>query len=240
MVPDAPSELSSPQPRQRILGLMNLGKSPAVAGAESGGNHGVSLVNNGLVKRALSDWAGLVAWVVVVAVVTFISTKRLWFDGLHPGEKALFWTDVAVAAGTLALAIVTVASVLETRAVIRGEDRRHQQGYAPFLTLGDHFNTGADYENGYTLWNKGDGIALNVSFQVRGRATVATFNFPLTPATVPLLTIEDQRAYREKYKALEYYDLDDRESLSASFPGGYETFWQEIMRRPPGALSEIE
>lgn len=192
------------------------------------------------VRRILRDSGRIAAWVFVTAVILFFATKHLWFDSLQAGEKAIFWTNVAVAFGTLALAVVTLASVLETRAVLRGEDRRHEQSYAPFLTLGDYLNTDEKYEGGYTVRNSGMGIALSITFEVRGRVTVASFDFPPGPVDAPMTTIEEQTAYREKYKELNDFDISDQESLSASFPGGYDTFSQEILKSPPGPLAEIE
>lgn len=88
--------------------------------------------------------------------------------------------------------MATFWSVWETRLVIRGEDRRHQQGFAPLLTLADHTNSGAHYEQGFTLWNEGQGIALNVRFHARGRAAKATYNFP--PGARPATTDVEEAA----------------------------------------------
>jgi heme exporter protein D len=103
------------------------------------------------------------------SIIAFASTKHVWFDTIPAGDKALFWTNVAVAAGTLALAVVTVASVLETRAVIRGEDRRHQQSFAPMLQLEWRERSGANTFP-FALANKGMGMAINAITRVQGTA----------------------------------------------------------------------
>lgn len=69
--------------------------------------------------------------------------------------------SIGVAIGTLALAYFTWESVKKTNAVIQGEDRRHQQSYAPALVV--QFIT--DKINNYqvTLRNKGIGPAKEIS-----------------------------------------------------------------------------
>ena len=117
-------------------------------------------------------WSSLVANMVIGAggvtaalVVAFVCTHRLWYDGLPSNEKVNFWNEALVAYGTLALAVVTVASVLETQTVIRGEDRRHQQGFAPLLLLKFDKKDGAFK---FIVSNVGLGIALKVLVLVTG------------------------------------------------------------------------
>jgi hypothetical protein len=171
--------------------------------------------------------------IVLAAIAAGQYAMDHWTDW-NAQTKASAW----VAAGTIALASATFWSVLQTLNVIRGEDRRHQQGYAPFLLLGDSINNGEEYNAGYTLKNKGDGIALNITFQIRGQATVATFRFP--PDVPGFTDIEKHKAFLEEHKTLVYHELVDTESLSASFPGGWDTFSQEVFRKPPGNLAELE
>ena len=82
--------------------------------------------------------------------------------------------SVFVAAGTLLLAVATAWSVWETRAVIRGEDRRLQQSLAPYLTfrfqraqpdLGDEEITG------FQVTNSGYGLARDVAISVKAWRT---------------------------------------------------------------------
>jgi hypothetical protein len=86
--------------------------------------------------------------------------------------KPLFWANVAVAAGTLALAFVTWWNVRQTTLVVTSEDRRMQQGFAPYLTA--TFKTAPGEEGipdeyditGFIITNSGYGIARNVSIHV--------------------------------------------------------------------------
>jgi hypothetical protein len=132
-------------------------------------------VYNRRVKRALYDWGGVLAWLFVGTIVTFAATKHLWFDPLRAGEKALFWTNVLVAFGTLALALVTVASMLGTRAVIRGEDRRFQQSLAPYVTASfytaDLDSPKREEVRGFNLRNTGYGMARNIRVRIKAYYT---------------------------------------------------------------------
>jgi hypothetical protein len=76
-----------------------------------------------------------------------------------PETKASVW----VAVGTLLLAIATAWSVWETRLVIRGEDRRHQQSFAPSVRLIGPQGYGNSNRFWYVIKNKGFGLANDVS-----------------------------------------------------------------------------
>lgn len=173
-----------------------------------------------------SDYWGLVAWGLIIAVLTFVFTKHLWFDLLSPDNKALFWTNVFVAVGTLALAVVTVVSLFQTRAVIFGEDRRHQQGFAPLLTLSDHFNSHEEYQPGYTLYNIGKGIALHVSVRVAGEATTTTYDLP--PGATFFPTEDERKAFLKKHAVTKSTEIDDSYDCSALTDGGSTFFVQQF------------
>lgn len=114
------------------------------------------------------DLGGLIAWLVIIVVVSFVATKHIWFDALKDSDKALFWTNVAVAIGTLALAGVTWWNVRQTSAVIASEDRRHQQGFAPLVELDE---PGSAFDGAFSVRNIGYGLALNVSINIDGKLT---------------------------------------------------------------------
>jgi hypothetical protein len=147
-----------------------------------------------------------------------------------PETKASVW----VAVGTLLLAVATAWSVWETRLVIRGEDRRHQQSFAPFLVVGDHFNNGEDYHEGYTLHNYGSGVALDISFTVRGKATLQKFT-----AALGYMSEADHEKWVAEHTQFESRDLDDTYSCSAMWEGGTQTFTQAAMTVASGVLTDV-
>jgi hypothetical protein len=107
------------------------------------------------------------ALVALVAIAVFIGTKRAWFDGISSDSKALFWTNVAVGFGTIALASVTYWNIRQTNKVIAGEDRRHQQQFSPLVELYDYRaadKMGNSY--GFGAVNIGNGLALNVVIRI--------------------------------------------------------------------------
>jgi len=55
---------------------------------------------------------------LLVASVIAFQMMNQWYQGLHDPEKINFW----VAFGTLALAVTTVVSVLETQLILSRED----------------------------------------------------------------------------------------------------------------------
>jgi hypothetical protein len=79
--------------------------------------------------------------------------------------------SILVAAGTLGLAYFTWQSVARTSDVIAGEDRRHQQGLAPLLTIeagATQRRVGDGAETGIRVSNIGYGLALNVVITLEG------------------------------------------------------------------------
>ena len=116
----------------------------------------------------MRDMTGAIRTLVLV-----LGLIALYGGGQYAMNHWTTWTaetkaSVWVAFGTLALAIVTVVSVLETRAVVRGEDRRMQQGLAPYVTARFRTvmrNEGNEIE-GFVFKNSGYGIARNVSIRV--------------------------------------------------------------------------
>jgi heme exporter protein D len=173
-----------------------------------------------------SDYWGLVAWGFIILVLGFTFTKHFWFDILSPDNKALFWTNAFVAIGTLALAVVTVVSLFQTRAVISGEDRRQQQGFAPLLTLGDHFNSNEEYQPGYTLYNIGKGVALQISVRVTGEATTTTYDLP--PGATFFPTEEERKAFFKQREVTKTTEVDDSYDCSALTDGGSTFFVQQF------------
>lgn len=66
-----------------------------------------------LFQRFVQRYGGLLCWGILLLTAVFIGTKHEWFDAIAEGEKALFWTNVFVAGGTLLLALGTFASLGE-------------------------------------------------------------------------------------------------------------------------------
>ena len=111
---------------------------------------------------------GLLFWGVLIGASAFLLSKKLWFDSIAPGDKALFWTNLAVAVGTLTLAAVTYWNVTQTNRVIAGEDRRHQQQFAPLIVLYDYTEPdkmGNRY--GFGISNIGLGLAIDIVVAIR-------------------------------------------------------------------------
>ncbi len=40
------------------------------------------------------DWGGLLAWAIIILVISFNTTKHQWFDSIGAGNKALFWSTL--------------------------------------------------------------------------------------------------------------------------------------------------
>ena len=92
---------------------------------------------------------------VVGAAATFGLVKGLSLESL---------ASILVAAGTFVLAYFTWQSVARTGDVIAGEDRRHQQGLAPLLTVQAKDRPdplGASF-TGFRVSNIGYGLAFNI------------------------------------------------------------------------------
>jgi hypothetical protein len=126
-------------------------------------------------------WAfGAVGAVLVVFLLYFVFTHGQWFDEMKTSEKVKFWSDFGVSFGTIALALVTGASVFETQDVLQSEDRRFRQSRMPMVRMNEAYVTRrADNVDGalpmttsfiliepsdyiLNLMNDGDGPALNV------------------------------------------------------------------------------
>jgi len=96
-----------------------------------------------------------------------------------PVMRYLLWWDVSViasvwvAGGTLALAVVTWWNVYQTKAVVAGEDRRHQQSFLPIVEY-MFFDT-SEVQNGFihlVASNIGSGPALDIRARLQGSATI--------------------------------------------------------------------
>lgn len=67
--------------------------------------------------------ASIAFWAIFIIVAWFMLTHQSWYDGWDFKQKSDFW----VAAGTLALAAATVASIFVTRSLVFHEERRHRE-----------------------------------------------------------------------------------------------------------------
>ncbi len=99
-----------------------------------------------------------VAFTLVIAILWALHTQ--WYEGLTQSDKLSFW----VAVGTGCLALVTFASVVETSLVLRGEDVRHQESYAPIVTL--DFYESWYRQFGFRIRNTGLGPALRLHIKI--------------------------------------------------------------------------
>lgn len=165
------------------------------------------VVYNRFVKWLYDEWRGLIALLFVGAIAAFTATKHLWFDALPAGDKTVFWTNLGVAAGTLALAFVTWWNVRQTSLVLSAEDRRMQQRFSPYLTA--RFNTVTSEEEpdaynivGFRITNSGYGIARDVHVCVEAIAANYNSEKPLSQR------IESAKPYLEGHWVLETtYDV---------------------------------
>jgi len=140
-------------------------------------------------------YGGLIFWALLIPIIAFLATKHLWFDSISADNKPIFWANVAVAAGTLALAIATVVSVSETRAVLAAEERRYQLAKAPMLHH-RRFEQ-VDVRGGYhtdiciVITNSGLGIARELRGHVEGHfeKAVASAEVRYLLPIVPLIDI---------------------------------------------------
>ncbi len=110
--------------------------------------------------RDRDETVRLVVGSTIFALLAFIVTHASWYDALQVDQKAAFWTDALVAYGTLALAVVTWASVRESQDLIEAEDLRFRQARMPMVSVVKTYR-----EHGgvfVALRNNGDGPAKDV------------------------------------------------------------------------------
>jgi hypothetical protein len=88
-------------------------------------------------------------------------------SGFDVPTQASIW----VAVGTLALAATTVVSILETRQVLLGEEKRFQQSVAPFVVVSPLADADGHFI-GFKTKNAGKGLARNV------RVRIEAFYYP--------------------------------------------------------------
>jgi hypothetical protein len=100
--------------------------------------------------------------IVAAAIVGAIAVAHRYF-GISIGTAA----NIGVAAGTMAVAYFTWESLAKTSEVIKGEDRRHQQSYAPALVVAS-LGGSAGAEWTLALQNRGIGPAKNISIHLDG------------------------------------------------------------------------
>lgn len=108
-----------------------------------------------------------VAGLVIVGLLIFVSIQVSMnvFTSWDTTTKASVW----VAFGTLALAVVTVVSVLQSKALLSLEERRHQQAYAPILEFELDYDETTDESGSMHLRNGGIGPALTVKLHIEGK-----------------------------------------------------------------------
>jgi hypothetical protein len=122
------------------------------------------------VRSGLVASFGIAAVAILVAFLAgVLATHQLWYDCLTLEQKTVFWTGAAVAWGTLALALVTVASVIETQQVTAGEDRRFQQSRMPAVIVQRAHPAPGGTGVTLAIQNVGSGPALDVRLNFRAR-----------------------------------------------------------------------
>jgi hypothetical protein len=105
-------------------------------------------------------------------ILLLIALAVLLFDVVGKGEPKL-WAEIGTAVGTLALAVATFWSITRTNAVIEGEERRHQQQFAPLVRLEfsligatTGFPASEGPFQGFEAVNIGNGLAVNVIIDI--------------------------------------------------------------------------
>lgn len=105
---------------------------------------------------------GVLVATVIVIVVLYL-THLHWYDSLKPEQRVAFINEALVAYGTLALAVVTWASVAETQQVLLGEDRRFRQSLMPVIKVLRSWPQKGEYL--VSLINVGGGAARNIRIE---------------------------------------------------------------------------
>jgi hypothetical protein len=153
--------------------------------------------------------------------------------------------SLGVAAGTMALAYFTWESLTKTNEVIKGEDRRHQQGYAPALVVATlSGSAGAQWE--MSLQNKGLGPAKNIRvsfdgvwFKVLGGQRLDT---PLSEGE-KYHALSFLKASREEYGTFVFgQPSDDKQGvvLSSILIGYEDMFGNEYWTHYPKGIAEFQ
>ncbi len=107
----------------------------------------------------------------ILLAAAFLVTKRSWYDELPKEQRIHFWNEFAVAYGTLALAVVTWASVYETQQVLADEDLRFRRARMPVVVM-----QYARLSNGgleIAIENIGDGAARDVHLTYSAHVNIA-------------------------------------------------------------------
>lgn len=107
----------------------------------------------------------------IAAVLRKAECAMSVFTTSSPETKASVW----VAIGTIALAFVTAASILQTRILVAAEDRRHQQTFVPLLELHAKANQQMRSITSFDLVNIGPGVALNISVRLKGYSEIPEY-----------------------------------------------------------------
>jgi hypothetical protein len=139
---------------------------------------------------------GVLVLLGILGLLVFAMTKARWYDHLEPKEKVAFWTDTGVAAGTLALAVVTWVSVVATQDIVKNEDLRFRQSRMPLVKILE-----SNYGDGLyriTLLNIGDGPAKDVTGDITATFTVRTMMQDKS-------SVDHVRHYEEKHMFMVSY-----------------------------------
>jgi hypothetical protein len=113
-----------------------------------------------------------VLWGILIISIAlagaFFLTHASWYDHLHAEQRTQFWNEFFVAYGTLALALVTWASVYETQQVLAGDDLRFRQDHMPVLWI---LEASPQLHLGYRvkIYNEGAGDARDAKLTFRAR-----------------------------------------------------------------------
>lgn len=105
-------------------------------------------------------------------IVAFFLTSGMWYAPLSTEQKVQFWNEFGVAYGTLALAVVTWASVYETQQVLADEDLRFRRARMPVVVV---LYARPSDEGGFeiALENIGEGAARDVYLSFSAHVRVA-------------------------------------------------------------------
>lgn len=129
---------------------------------------------------------------VVIFIILRLAGAFNFYDALQIRDKIDFWVAVGtigVALFTAGLAIVTAFSVVETQTILRAEDIRHQEQYAPFVTLelASYYEKTSKFSiiTGFQLSSKGLGPAIVTGYELKG-----AFHRPRVAAKPDVFEIE--------------------------------------------------
>lgn len=132
-------------------------------------------------RISLPVYAAIAAGLILLAFFVYLRfTHGSWYDSMLPKERVAFWTEFGVSFGTIALALVTWASVYETQQVLRGEDWRFRQSRLPMIRTYAAYGAAGNTAPSTYLHYDGSDLHLMVTNDGDGPAKDVRLQFSLT------------------------------------------------------------